>query len=151
MIGQPSFNVKGSLRTSGSIFSSSLGDLGASNERYGDLYLTGTGYFDEVSARNFSSQTATIQTLTSPQVSAGTGSFYNLQTESQICESGVFNYLNPTGRFFPPILTFSQRTGIYTGSLVAVDSPYDGLMVYQNPDQSLYIVQSGMWKKVNLV
>lgn len=68
-----------------------------------------------------------------------------------VSNSGVLNYLAATGRFFPPILTAAQRTGIYTGLATTGVSQYDGLIVFQKPEQDLYVVQSGVWKKISLL
>ena len=66
-------------------------------------------------------------------------------------ESGVFKSLTPTGMFFPPLLTNTQRTGLFSGYASPLSSVYDGLTVFQiSPNQQLMIVQSGMWKTVQL-
>ncbi len=68
-----------------------------------------------------------------------------------VSNSGVLDYLAATGQFFPPILTAAQRTGLYTGLATTGVSQYDGLMVFQKPEQDLYVVQSGVWKKISLL
>lgn len=66
--------------------------------------------------------------------------------------TGQFNQVVVTERFFPPKLSFEQRTGIWSGVLTPEVTEFDGLMVYQTTNgQKLMIVQSGVWKDVNLL
>lgn len=96
-------------------------NLGHASQRWSNAYLTGTGYMDRI------------------------------ETKSQSTNSGVFNYLNPTGRFFPPLLTYEQRTGLFSGYATTGITPFDGLLVFQTTSgQKLMTVQSGMWKTLNL-
>mgnify|MGYP005608894885 CR=1 FL=1 len=57
------------------------------------------------------------------------------------------------GYFYPPQLSFEQRTGLFSGFMTTGITPFDGLMVWQsgNSDQALFVVQSGMWKRASLV
>lgn len=132
MIGQPIFFANGPEYISGDIYSYTTGNLGSSIQPFNDLRLTGSGYMDKLIARSISGTTAQITSITS--------------------NSGVFNYLAPTGIFFPPLLTFDQRTGYFSGYLTTGITPYDGMMCYQTTSgQKLMVVQSGMWKTATLV
>lgn len=179
MIGQPNFNAKGPAEFSGSIFSSSSGNLGSSSKMFSNLYLTGTGYMDKLTSRETYSLTGYSQQQSIEQLypigqpnlghanqrwanlyATGTGYFDKVDSRqistqtvtstSEICESGVFNYLGPTGRFFPPQMTQLQRTGLWSGYATTGLSSYDGIMVFQIPDQNFYVVRSGQWKVINL-
>lgn len=79
----------------------------------------------------------------------GQSSFYS--TGPIVSPSGVYGDLLATGSFYPPILTAAQRTGFYSGLATTGITPYDGLIVFQKPEQDLYIVKSGQWKTVSLV
>lgn len=139
-------------------------DLGHNTQRWNNLYLTGEAIADEFSSRELNASVGQITGLSVSELypvgqpdlghanqrwndlyATGVGYLDRIETESQNTNSGVFNYLGPTGRFFPPILTEAQRTGLYSGYLTTGVSPFDGLMVYQKPDQNLYVVKSGMW------
>lgn len=136
MIGQSVFYASGPVEVSGNTLSTNAGNLGTPTNRYSNLYLTGTGFFDETSSRKASSTS---------------GDFTNLSANNLISRSGVFDYLAPTGRFFPPLLTLEQRTGLFSGYLTTGITPFDGLLVYQiNSGQKLMTVQSGIWKTVSL-
>jgi hypothetical protein len=64
--------------------------------------------------------------------------------------TGAAQNLSALQTFFPPLLSFEARTGIFTGYLTTGLSPYDGLTVFQTgvSGQKLMVVQSGMWKTV---
>ena len=109
------------------------------------FYTSGPEY---VSGDIFSTNTGNLGSAVNPygNIYSNTGNISNVRSDS-----GVFNYLGPTGRFFPPLLTLGQRTGLWSGLASPSGTPYDGLMVYQiNSGQNLMIVQSGMWKTVTL-
>lgn len=152
MNAQATFFVSGPEFVSGNFFSTNTGDLGSFNQPFGNAYLTGTGYMDKLSTRSVEATTGQITGLSvSSLYLTGTGYLNRTETQNSYCDSGVFNYLNPTGRFFPPLLTFEQRTGLYSGLGSPSGTPYDGLMVYQiTSGQKLMIVQSGMWKTATL-
>jgi len=120
-------------------------------ESSGNLFLTGTGFAIEFSANKLLAQTGEIAGLSSTTINAQTGNFYRIESQSQLTDSGVFNYLGPTGRFFPPLLTYEQRTGLFSGYVTTGITPFDGLLVYQmTSGQKLMTVQSGIWKTVSL-
>lgn len=56
------------------------------------------------------------------------------------------------GFFYPPRLTFDQRTGYYTGLATPTGTPYDGFLCFQYglSGQKFMAVQSGMWKVLTL-
>ena len=80
-----------------------------------------------------------------------TGDFGHINSNSLYSESGSFNYLGPTGLFFPPQMTFSMRTGLWSGISTPSGTHYDGLLVFQIGDsgQALMTVQSGVWKTLS--
>lgn len=56
------------------------------------------------------------------------------------------------GSFYPPRLSLEQRTGYFSGLATTGITPFDGVMVFQTGSgQSLFVVQSGMWKRASLV
>lgn len=151
MNAQSTFFVSGPEYVSGDFFSTNTGNLGASVRPFGSLYLTGTGSMDKLSARAVDAATGQITGLSVANLYLGTGYANRIQSTSEYSDSGVFNYLNPTGRFFPPLLTYDQRTGLWSGLASPTGTIYDGLMVYQTTSgQKLMIVQSGMWKTATL-
>ena len=151
MNGQPIFFAAGPQYISGNIFSSTTGNLGSSTQPFSNVYLTGTGYADEFSARSCRATTGQITGLSVGNLYLGSGYASRIESTSEYSNSGTFNYLAPTGRFFPPLLTFSQRTGLWSGIAVPSGTIYDGMMCFQTTSgQQLMIVQSGVWKTVNL-
>jgi len=145
-------------------------NLGSFAQPWGDLHVTGTGYMDLLSARIVAASTGQITGLSVSNLypvgqpnlgqpaqrwnnlyATGTGYLDRVETKSEYSNSGVFNYLGPTGVFFPPLLTLQQRTGWFTGYSTTGITPYDGAMVYQtNSGQKLMVVQSGIWKTATL-
>ena len=171
MLGQSSFYATGPAEIRGDVFSVNTGDLGSNSQKYQNLYLTGTGNADAFSSRLAFSQEARITGLSVSNLypvgqpnlghanqrwndlyATGVGYLDRIETKSQTTNSGVFDYLGPTGRFFPPILTFEQRTGIYAGSETPIDSAYDGMICYQYgaSGAKFMAVQSGQWKTLAL-
>lgn len=171
MLGQPLFFAIGPAEISGNILSVDTGNLGSPSQRYTNLFLTGTGNADTFSGRQLQGTTGQITGLSVSNLypvsqpnlghpnqqwadvyATGTGRMDRIETASQFTNSGVFNYLGPTGRFFPPLLTFEMRTGLYSGLLTNSITAYDGLMVFQigASGEKLMIVQSGVWKTVTL-
>ncbi len=63
MLGQIVFFASGPAEISGNILSTNTGNLGSSQNRYSNLYLTGTGFADEFSARKTSASTGEITSL----------------------------------------------------------------------------------------
>ena len=59
----------------------------------------------------------------------------------------------PYGYFYPPRISFEERTGLFSGLATTGVTEYDGLTCFQtgSSGQALFIVQSGMWKEANLV
>ncbi len=152
MIGQPIFFAAGPEYISGNIFSSTTGNLGSSTQPFSNLYLTGTGYADEFSARSSKATTGQITGLSVASLYLGSGYANRIESTSEYSNSGVFNYLGPTGRFFPPLLTFDQRISIWSGIVSPSGTIYDGMMCFQTTSgQQLMIVQSGIWKTATLV
>lgn len=151
MNGQPIFFAAGPEYISGDIFSSTTGNLGSSMQPFSGLYLTGAGYADEFSARSSRATTGQITGLSVASLYLGSGYTNRIESTSEYSNSGVFNYLGPTGRFFPPLLTFDQRTGIWSGIASPSGTIYDGMMCFQTTSgQQLMIVQSGVWKTATL-
>ncbi len=170
MLGQPSFFAIGPVEVTGNTVSVNTGNLGSPSQKYTNLYLTGTGTADTFSSRQLQGATgqitglsvANLYPVSQPNLghptqqwanlyATGTGYLSRIETTSQFTNSGVFDYLGPTGRFFPPLLSFEARTGIFSGYLTPIVSPYDGLLVFQTTSgQKLMTVQSGMWKSVSL-
>jgi len=171
MNAQCNFFASGPAEISGNILSTNTGDLGAANNPYRNLYLTGTGYVDKFSSRSIEATTGQITGLSvsnlypvgqpnlgqptqrwSNLYATGTGYIDRIETNSLYSNSGSFNYLGPTGKFFPPLLTFDQRTGYFTGYVTGAITAFDGSMVFQigSSGEKLMIVQSGVWKTVTL-
>lgn len=170
MIGQSNFYATGPVEVAGNTVSTNTGNLGSPSQKYTNLYLTGTGSADAFSSRLIEGTTGQITGLSIENLypvgqpnlghqnqqwsniyATGTGHMNRIETTSQFTNSGVFDYLGPTGRFFPPLLTYEARTELYSGFLTTGITPYDGLLVYQTTSgQNLYVVQSGMWRTVNL-
>lgn len=170
MLGQSSFFAIGPVEVTGNTVSVNTGNLGSPSQKYTNLYLTGTGNADTFSSRQVEAATGQITGLSvnnlypigQPNLghptqrwnnlyATGTGYLDRVETKSQFTNSGVFDYLGPTGRFFPPLLTFEMRTGLFSGLATPEITPYDGLLVFQTTSgQKLMTVQSGMWKTVTL-
>ena len=56
------------------------------------------------------------------------------------------------GYFYPPRVSYSERTGLYSGLLTTGLTEYDGLTCFQTGSgQALFVVQSGIWRQASLV
>ena len=57
------------------------------------------------------------------------------------------------GGFYPPRLSFQERTGLFSGLSTTGLTQYDGFTCFQTgiSGQALFVVQSGMWKRASLV
>ncbi len=103
----------------------------------------------EASGNMLSTNTGNLGSVAQPYANiyaSGTGTITNLTSNS-----GVFNYLKPTGKFFPPIVSPSMRTGLYSGLVSPAVTAFDGLMCFETgAGQKLMIVQSGVWKTVTI-
>jgi len=104
----------------------------------------------EASGNMLSTNTGNLGSVAQPYANiyaSGTGTITNISSNS-----GTFNYLGPTGRFFPPILSPSMRTSIFSGYGSPAISSYDGLMCFETGGgfQRLMVVQSGVWKTVTI-
>ncbi len=113
------------------------------------LIFNASGPF-EVSGNLLSTNTGNLGSASQPYANiyaTGSGNVKNLYTDS-----GVFNYLNPTGRFFPPLVSFAQRMSLFTGFASPAVTSYDGLTCFQlgASGEKLMVVQSGQWKTVTL-
>lgn len=62
------------------------------------------------------------------------------------------NFLSQ-GYFYPPRLSFQERTGLFTGLASTGLTPFDGFLCFQTglSGQNFYAVHSGMWKKISLL
>mgnify|MGYP000867254833 CR=1 FL=1 len=62
------------------------------------------------------------------------------------------NNLYGLSGFYPPRMTFEQRTGYFSGLSTPTGTPFDGFLCYQigNSGQNFMAVQSGMWKTLTL-
>ena len=60
--------------------------------------------------------------------------------------------ISATEYLFPPLLSFQERIGLWSGFSTPQVSLYDGLIVFQTglSGQNFMGVQSGMWKTFSL-
>lgn len=67
--------------------------------------------------------------------------------------SGILDYpqeptFYPAG--IPPVLTFEERTGVFSGVLSPSGTEYDGFLLFESGTQDPYLLRSGQWQKMIL-
>lgn len=127
MIAQSNFYATGPVEVAGNTLSTNQGNLGTPTNRYSNLYLTGTGYVDEVNTRLVDATTGVIDNLSVNGLWINNTGYtpYNGQYERLI------TYAEVTGRFVANYLQTNHPINYTTGLVTGLSFPLGANNLYK--------------------